>query len=651
MAYKDHAAILRICTDLLSTYQSGSVISSEEHLKRLGVEFDDAVRVFIEEVFLGCIRFSTALTMAVECFRKTRGLTRLPEGMMNLYKVLCYLLLFRFEELGEKQFSRFVQSQDPGKMYKFLTFLVDKRSIDSVLKPNWCLHFDESYVVCNMVEPLLRSKTQLQKLNLELKNKAEGKSQPNPQSKATTRMKPFQLTEPKPKIISIPEQLPTLQRMKPVPEVVYKPPAEVEQIEKAKQKNKLKAQEIFIETQKNQLRCAKAEKSVKTQKKLKQIIMEKEAKLEFEKPKCTIITGKLNEKVPVRMNAAMVLREGAVFLKKEDEEIKKLEELEGGSRDTGSFLRWQAEMRERDVQQQLFEQERRHLQGKLSHEEAIVARRARAVSNKERAADMKREAELNIQQYWADRLQEMEVKRIQVEEVTFSQQHVKEAQEKLLLYKQNIVKQVTEEKQELMRQALEEADEAMRQKLQLIEQIRSMEATPVPPGKLVDLSDTAGTGLLCEMSIAELRERLARLRVTQLELQEARRGEIHGKKQEKEKVLQEMQDTIMRHRERNKVASPRHQDKQIFNIRCKQTSEEMEQLEERLQKKKAERRSLEAQLNVPQGRTDPMRFRVKKSDKEQVEEKRWKMVNEAHIRAFQMSTGHGDNSVSQHEKN
>ncbi len=46
----------------------------------------------------------------------------------------------------------------------------------------------------------------------------------------------------------------------------------------------------------------------------------------------------------------------------------------------------------------------------------------------------------------------------------------------------------------------------MRQKMELIQQIRAMEATPVIRHKLVDLTETAGHGLLSEMSIAEVRK-------------------------------------------------------------------------------------------------------------------------------------------------
>ncbi len=45
----------------------------------------------------------------------------------------------------------------------------------------------------------------------------------------------------------------------------------------------------------------------------------------------------------------------------------------------------------------------------------------------------------------------------------------------------------------------------MKAKMELIQQIRAMEAKPVIRHKLVDLTKTAGYGLLSEMSIAEVK--------------------------------------------------------------------------------------------------------------------------------------------------
>ena len=48
--------------------------------------------------------------------------------------------------------------------------------------------------------------------------------------------------------------------------------------------------------------------------------------------------------------------------------------LEVGARDPSDFISWQNKMRKQDMDTELAEIERRRLEGKLSHEEAILAR-------------------------------------------------------------------------------------------------------------------------------------------------------------------------------------------------------------------------------------------------------------------------------------
>ena len=82
-----------------------------------------------------------------------------------------------------------------------------------------------------------------------------------------------------------------------------------------------------------------------------------------------------------------------------------------------------------------------------------------------------------------------------------------------------------------MARALEEAEEEMQCKAELIRQIRAMERVHVPRTKLVDLTQTGGQGLLVEMSVAELRERLGLLRVAEAQEEERRRRDIATLKQ------------------------------------------------------------------------------------------------------------------------
>lgn len=67
-----------------------------------------------------------------------------------------------------------------------------------------------------------------------------------------------------------------------------------------------------------------------------------------------------------------------------------MERLVAGAREPSSFLQWQKEMREKDLQEELASIERRHLEGRISHEEAALAR-TRIMERNQQTAHLKKE--------------------------------------------------------------------------------------------------------------------------------------------------------------------------------------------------------------------------------------------------------------------
>ena len=53
-----------------------------------------------------------------------------------------------------------------------------------------------------------------------------------------------------------------------------------------------------------------------------------------------------HESVPIKMNMAAILREGARVHKEEDALLKRLAGLEAGEKDDSDFLRWQEEVKQ-----------------------------------------------------------------------------------------------------------------------------------------------------------------------------------------------------------------------------------------------------------------------------------------------------------------
>lgn len=85
------------------------------------------------------------------------------------------------------------------------------------------------------------------------------------------------------------------------------------------------------------------------------------------------------------------MREGLLIQKKEEEQSKKLSFLATGGRDASEFLSWQQEMRRKDVDAKLADIEANRLDGKLSYEEAILARQNLIEENRKKVQDIKKE--------------------------------------------------------------------------------------------------------------------------------------------------------------------------------------------------------------------------------------------------------------------
>lgn len=67
-----------------------------------------------------------------------------------------------------------------------------------------------------------------------------------------------------------------------------------------------------------------------------------------------------------------------------------MERLIEGAREPSSFLQWQKEMRQKDLQDELAKIERKRLEGRISYEEAAMAR-TRLMERNQKTAQLKKE--------------------------------------------------------------------------------------------------------------------------------------------------------------------------------------------------------------------------------------------------------------------
>ncbi|PAA76086.1 hypothetical protein BOX15_Mlig017297g1 [Macrostomum lignano] len=524
---------------------------------------DDPVRVTIVEIFAGCIRYEKALDTVITAFYNVEGRV-VKRSEQNLYRVFAYLIVFRMEELGIPNLKKLIATLERKRIYRFLSFLLNRKHLYTWMLDEWAKLYDRVYVENEIISPLEEFLPQLEEILERLRVQIEEGLKSKKELIKPTEPQPFTLTEPKPRSVPMPEELPTLAPSRPVPSSTYERPQESADLAERRRKNREVAEQRLAEATRQRPRCADPGKSEKCERKIREIRAEQERALAFDAPKSNPMPKERQGagQAAVKLNAAAIMREWARYREAEKREAERLGALEAGAFDKSAFEAWQQAQKEADLQSQLAELERRRLEGQLSYEEAVIARRRlaesnRAVVEKEREAAAERQEELA-----AMRAAEEEQLKQRMAEIMAghakARQAVRDAQKAKALSRA----EQQQETEELLKQAYEEAAAELRRKMELIAEIRAIEATQAPREKRLDLTEIAGFGFLSEMSIAELRERLSLAKQRQTQEVEEKRDQILEEKQAKDEKLLHTMELIGRHRaERSRAAAARQEEK------------------------------------------------------------------------------------------
>ncbi|XP_058042451.1 cilia- and flagella-associated protein 99 isoform X2 [Ahaetulla prasina] len=542
-----------------------------------------------------------------------------------MYVVICYLAIFRLEELGFQLFSKIIKSMDVAKICKFLRFFFNMVNLQTWIKDEWSQIYDSVYVNENWIEPLEKWEPKIQELISQLENIAV--------KHVTTTLKKtepneFHLTVPNPRAILIPEQIPQQEKTKPIPKNTYKPPRMKQHLERIKLKNRQQAEELLLEANINQFNCAAPKFDYKCSMKETPNLVEK-----FEAQKIKFKT----DNTPVKLNAAAILREGVLYQRKVEQELKRIEHLLQGAQDPSKFLEWQQQMRGKDLDQQLTEAECRKLQGKLSYEEAILARQY-CIQEKKKNAEQKREETAEMRLLCAERcLQERKEKGKKIQQVAEGHKNVKQAQMKLQKCKQQIVQEVSKKSQDILLQALKDEEEKFKKRYELIQQIRAIEYLPFLKNRFIDLTKTANHGVLGEMSIVELQERLALLKESQQKAEEEKRDLIIHEKHAKEQLLLDKLDQICMFREQFGRAAALKQEEKKTRTSPREAilkEEQVLDLQKKIMEKSTERKIQSEYLKTKFLKTNEKSKQFWKLDKKSQGEDRWKKLEESRQQQF-----------------
>ncbi|KAF5296873.1 hypothetical protein FQA39_LY12391 [Lamprigera yunnana] len=403
-----------------------------------------------------------------------------------------------------------------------------------------CKVFENEYVLQNILNPILNNSELIERLRRYLRDDAAMK---------TNRVKP--VTIPSGPKCSIPlKRLPvvpdnsevSIKELNRTTTAIPKKDEEVErQLNVAHQNNRANAIKLLQFAKENAFRCA----NIKFKRPAPAV---KEELYQFRHHK---IPPK--KSVTIKGTTASLMREAAVLIKDRESEIQKIQNLIQGGFDSNTLKNLEEVVKQCKEQEHVQDIERKHLQGLLTYEEAKLAKQNVLQDNKLKMEEFKKEQLVILQQIENWKKREQEKIQVLVEKCQNIEKAAREAEEKLLENKRMQARMVDIESKAILKEAQEERQRELAQKVKLIQELHALEQVRSLQVKEFDPTETPNFGLLCEMSIAELHERLAIIKVEIQEKLEKKRCAIIQHKNKQQEMINDMREFVAR----NKIPKPK----------------------------------------------------------------------------------------------
>ena len=453
-------------------------------------------------------------------------------------------------------------------MNELFTYLFDENVLKNKLREKWIKLYDFNFVDKDIIGGLLTTKKNISDLLTFIYNKATAshlsvdekeESAPFPETvgpsttvgtkskpeetkggqkfekelskpklnKKVTIPVPFNLSENKPRVLQEPMAISNQIKIKPLPLANYKKTSLKEIEEKRKEQLQIIKNNIIEKHKKAKAFELQTDKRPTNIEKIRDEVENKiQSTLQFDNKYMNPIKDFSKCDADVKYNEAAIIREEYLIDKKNKEEEAALNKILIEKKDSKEFERWQSEMKIKDDIIKMQEIEKRKLELELNREVASTYMQRRIQKNQ----IMKKRAEEKAE----DIRQKKEViKEIQKEKENVVKQKIQKKKENQELYKNR-----KKEFNELNLISQEEKKIYLQRRDDLIRQIRELEKLPIKRTTGFDPTETPGYGLLEEMSLVELRERLALQKKMHLD-------EIKSKKEENKLRMQERADELV----------------------------------------------------------------------------------------------------------
>lgn len=553
----DPSTLVNRCVEIVQDYNPLRTTPStqcELFFKKKKI-MDKDVQNFVREVFYATDRYQKMLKIVVDGLfdRHSSQVSRLD---YTLYVVMTLLTVKKLHEMGFANFRKFILSQTPHKMHTLLGFIfADKNMVGGGwLEEQWALVYDIQFVQDNLIGHLQavgeEARALLQELHtIVMPSSLDVEEQAQARPKVYTIPEPFNLTANSPK----PQKKPASPiykinfKAKEVPEHVKNTSLEQINRQKEERRNEIRAEQALkykALQDEGKAGFALASDTRPTNiDRVREEVEAEEARHMNINPKAKPMP-KYKHDTPIKRTAAQILRDEALYQKRAAEEAAKLRDFEENLRDEQEFVDWQTTMLAKDEEErQRLIEERRQAMAEAS-ERAQAAHANKIEENKELVKEAREESEQMMRQL-EDKLEaELEARRVQAELIAKQREEAVAASKAQMEEEKRVAAlQAQKEREDRALKVKKQREEDLRAKKELILQIQAMEKLAIEISKRpkeFDPSTASGVGLLEEMSLSELSERLNLLKIRDEEDRERKRDKILEEKRDKQDVLDAM---------------------------------------------------------------------------------------------------------------
>ena len=465
-------------------------------------------------------------------------------------------------------------------MNELFTYLFDEDVLKNKLREKWIKLYDFNFVDKDIIGGLLTTKKNISDLLTFIYNKATAshlsvdekeEPTPSPQSvgpsttlmtkskpeetkggektdKDLTRPKtnkkvtipvPFNLSENKPRILQEPMAISNQIKIKPLPLANYKKTSLKEIEEKRKEQLQIIKENIIEKNKQAKGFDLQTDKRPTNIEKIREEVEKKiQSTLQFDNKYMNPIKDFSKCEADVKYNEAAIIREEYLIDKKNKEEEAALNKILVEKKDSKEFERWQSEMKIKDDIIKMQEIEKRKLELELNREVASTYMQRRIQKNQIKAAEHKKQEIINMKKRAEEKAEDIRLKKEVIKEIQKEKENVVKQKIQKKKENQELYKNRKKEFNELNLISQEEKKIYLQRRDDLIRQIRELEKLPIKRTTGFDPTETPGYGLLEEMSLVELRERLALQKRMHLD-------EIKSKKEENKLRMQERADELV----------------------------------------------------------------------------------------------------------